>query len=181
MILNIYNQYYSDKSEGNTLGHKMKAEKRPEIYTVNFPYFKISKVLFWQHKHTNKAHALQYLYLFLKSCHSLYNLSRAPLVLVRIFSSTDSKSSIRDTNRRANFTSHDGWNRFRDWNKQTNKQCKQKYYNPFQLLVIYLILYFIKKARLMALSCMSACLSPSNNFWTYWPILTKFCEHNLAY
>jgi hypothetical protein len=31
----------------------------------------------------------------------------------------------------------------------------------------YLILYFIKKARLMALSCLP------NNFWTYWPILMK--------
>lgn len=93
-------------------------EKRPEICRVNFPYFEISMVLFWQHKHTNTAHALQCPYLFLKSCHSLYNLSRALLVLVRIFSSTESKSFIRETNRWASFTSHDGWNRFRDWNQQ---------------------------------------------------------------
>lgn len=176
MVLNIYNQYYCDESDGNILGHKMIAEKHPEIRRgqLSILWNKQCLTLATQ---TNKAHAVKHLYLFLKSCHSLYSLSLAPLILVRIFSSIDSRSFISDTNRWASFTSHDGWHRFRDWNKQT---MQTKILQTISVTGYYLNFYFIKKARLMVLSWLSACRSPSNNFWTYRPILTKFGEHTLA-
>jgi hypothetical protein len=109
----------------------------------------------------------EHLYLLLNSTHSSYNFSRADLVFVRIFISTQSKSLKSDDNWRNNLTSHNGRHPFPDW----NKKCTKKYCESFQLLVTYPVTYSISTVRLMTQPCPLYA----------WPFETTFRARHLSF